>query len=397
MWWGIAKQLLSKHNLDTYNLISLVSLPLSLLPPCWLLILIDTWSSHQIPSWLYFYLCRSLQHIYLHFFPKCQSFLSLGCLADFFFEIYLLIPVQIVPQCTLKGVASGSSELQLKWEAGRTPRTRPKEERGRMPLFTWRNFGRCLSAYFKHLQASSSQFNTKVIVIVLCRFMISSSASMNGPAPPTGLWKMSALWDQIQPRWSEMKGFWKSLRLFWDSFVYLNNGSNIIKPWAKAHGFIIFEPLFKRDSSLTQLLVSETKQIWALDSPDSILETLPGLHSEIRDARSIEIHVSNMLQLQNCKASRSVRSLAWYRICPTYDCESHQTNKSSSWNILKRSHNTLSIPKLFKFVKRCPLPIPLLLVLCWSRGRHWQTNLWNGKVLCPLCQIVTSLPPNSST
>ena len=28
-------------------------------------------------------------------------------------------------------------------------------------------------------------------------------------------------------------------------FVYLNNGSNIIKPWAKAHGFIIFEPLFK--------------------------------------------------------------------------------------------------------------------------------------------------------
>ena len=25
--------------------------------------------------------------------------------------------------------------------------------------------------------------------------------------------------------------------------VYLNNGSNIIKPWAKAHGFIIFEPL----------------------------------------------------------------------------------------------------------------------------------------------------------
>ena len=25
----------------------------------------------------------------------------------------------------------------------------------------------------------------------------------------------------------------------------LNNGSNIIKPWAKAHGFIIFEPLFR--------------------------------------------------------------------------------------------------------------------------------------------------------
>ena len=37
---------------------------------------------------------------------------------------------------------------------------------------------------------------------------------------------------------------WLYLRVILFIFC-LNNGSNIIKPWAKAHGFLIFEPLFK--------------------------------------------------------------------------------------------------------------------------------------------------------
>ena len=32
--------------------------------------------------------------------------------------------------------------------------------------------------------------------------------------------------------------------------IYSNNGSNIIKPWALAHGFMILEPLFKQNKTI---------------------------------------------------------------------------------------------------------------------------------------------------
>ena len=41
----------------------------------------------------------------------------------------------------------------------------------------------------------------------------------------------------------------------------LNNGSNIIKPWAKAHGFIIFEPLFKIISCNNTTAPAETNDV----------------------------------------------------------------------------------------------------------------------------------------
>ena len=41
------------------------------------------------------------------------------------------------------------------------------------------------------------------------------------------------------------KSSWEKTQVYFLFIFCLNNGSHIIKPWAKAHGFIIFEPLFK--------------------------------------------------------------------------------------------------------------------------------------------------------
>ena len=41
----------------------------------------------------------------------------------------------------------------------------------------------------------------------------------------------------------------------------LNNGSNIIKPWALAHGFMILEPLFKQFTTITLLMTSLTSPV----------------------------------------------------------------------------------------------------------------------------------------
>ena len=49
--------------------------------------------------------------------------------------------------------------------------------------------------------------------------------------------------------------------LFYDRVIVvncLNNGSNIIKPWALAHGFIIFEPLFKTNICFCLLTACHT-------------------------------------------------------------------------------------------------------------------------------------------
>ena len=41
----------------------------------------------------------------------------------------------------------------------------------------------------------------------------------------------------------------------------LNNGSNIIKPWAKAHGFIIFEPLFNKIYQTLSNILSNSRDL----------------------------------------------------------------------------------------------------------------------------------------
>ena len=63
------------------------------------------------------------------------------------------------------------------------------------------------------------------------------SICITGPSQPSSAWH-----DVWEHRW-----VWGCLRTVEEDIVVncLNNGSNIIKPWAKAHGFIIFEPLFK--------------------------------------------------------------------------------------------------------------------------------------------------------
>ena len=104
----------------------------------------------------------------------------------------------------------------------------------------------------------------------------------------------------------------------WSYFVYLNNGSNIIKPWAKAHGFIIFEPLLNVEKWWTSNL-----RLWVLRqcakdhcarwSPEGALQ-LPHLLC-VEDTWNILCLRLKTIKPRTCIATFTCRSdlFRWFR------------------------------------------------------------------------------------